>query len=290
MTYTGVKVLTVPKETIDQLYKEKKIELPDIEDYTLSQNEYLVLKDASETSTSAMARVKGNSIVLLPNNMVASGVKPKNKEQIFAFDSLLDPEIECVVLTGNAGVGKSLLAIACALELVDKKKYEKIIICKNMIQIGNKNELGFLPGDLAQKYNVFNQGMLCNIQSLMPGSKTRAEDLIEQYNIEFMPLAVIRGSSWGKGTIVISDEVQNLSKFELKTLGTRMGTGSKLILLADYSQIDLKMKTKDCGLYHFVNSQKAKSSSLISSIHLIKVERGELSKLFAEIFEEKEEK
>jgi PhoH-like ATPase len=286
--YQGIRVLEISKDIIDLLYKDKVIEIWD-KRLVLHQNEYLVLKDETGEQSSALAKVKGGNIVLLPSSISASGIKNKNKEQLFAMDALLDSSIECVALTGRAGVGKSLLAISAALELIDKKKYQKIIICKSMTQLGNKNELGYLPGFIDEKFNIFNQGMLCNM-GMLSGGKAKSQDLIEQYDITFLPLAVVRGSSWGEGTIVISDELQNLTKFELLSLGTRMGTGSKLVLLADFSQIDFKMKAKDCGLFHFINNEAVKSSSLVASINLIKVERGMLSQLFSEVFEEKEEK
>ena len=285
--YQGIKVLEVSKAIIDELYREKEIEVWDNR-YALYENEYLVLKDIAGEQSSALAKVKNKKIVLLGNGLAASGIKAKNKEQIFALDALLDPKIECVALTGNAGVGKSLLAIAAALELLDKKLYNKLIICKNMTQLGNKQEIGFLPGDLDQKFNIFNQGMLCNI-GMLAGGTQRGEDLIEQYDIQMLPLAVVRGSSWNAGTIIISDEVQNLDDFEMKTLGTRMGTGSKLILLADFSQIDLKkMKARDTGLWTLVNSEKAKCNPLVASVHLIKCERGILAQLFSDVFEEQD--
>ncbi|NHJ33125.1 MAG: AAA family ATPase [Asgard group archaeon] len=282
--YSGVKVIDTIKENVDQIFKDRELKIWDNR-FNFHENQYVVLKDGFQAS--ALAKVKGNKLILLGENISVSGIKPRNKEQQFAFDALLDTNIECVALTGQAGVGKTLLAISSALHLLDKKKYKRIIITKDMTQLGDERELGFLPGDVDQKFTIFNQGTLCNM-GLLVSDKNKVEDLIEQYDIEFLPLAVVKGSSWEE-TIVIADEVQNLSAFKLKSLGSRMCANSKLILLADYDQIDLKMKKKDCGLYKFVNDDRSKNEELIANIHLIKCERGRLSKLFVEILGEKDE-
>lgn len=287
-TYTGVKVFSVGKETVDSIYRDKQINIPD-KRFTWYQNEYVVLKDDEGSSSSAIAKVKNDKLVLVNNKQSAGKITAKNKEQIMALDALLDQEVECVVLTGKAGTGKSLLAINAAVELIEKGKYDKIIITKNMTQLGNKSELGYLPGGTDEKFIIFNQGILSSISHIMGGDSKKLNDVVERFNIEFLPLAVVRGSSWEKGTIIICDESQNMSEFEVLTLGTRCGTDSKLILLADYNQIDLRMKKDMCGVYKFVNHEKAKNSKLVSSIHMLKVERGELSQLFSEIFDKEED-
>jgi len=282
-SYTGVSVLEVSKDIIDQLYREKEVEIWDIT-RTYSQNEYLVIKDITGASGSVLGRVKGDRIFLLPNGVTANGLKPKNKEQVFALDALLDPTVDCTILTGAAGVGKSLLAMAAALQLVDQGKYSKIIVSKNMVQTG-RGELGFLPGDLLEKFMPFNQGVLCNLEYLVGGNKKAVTDLIEQYRIEFVPMAIVRGSSW-HNAVIITDECQNMNELEILTLGTRVCAGSKLMMLADFNQIDTKMKRSSCGLYKFINHEKVKESRMVSSINLIKSERGELSTLFSQVFGE----
>jgi PhoH-like ATPase len=282
--YTGVRVVSVEKGIIDSFYQNKEIDIwGDSEGW--SQNLYVVLKDEVPKeqggSASAIGRVKGNKIVLVKNLAAVGNLKPKNKEQIMALDALMDDDIKVVVLTGQAGVGKTLVTLAAAISKIESKKYNKIIVSKNTVSVGK--ELGFLPGGLDEKFTPFNQGILCNVEYLLGGQKKAVPDAISQYKIEFIPTAIVRGSSW-HNSFVIVDEAQNLSPHELLTVGTRISEGSKLILLGDLNQIDVRMKKDATGLYRFVNSSLVRDSTFVSYIHLIKNERSEVSKLFSSVF------
>jgi PhoH-like ATPase len=281
--YTGVRVHSVKPEIINELYNKKEIQILD-KRFRWPQNLYLVIKDECGSQQSALGRVKGDKIVLLrSDNISINGVTPRNKEQRMALDSLLDDSIKVVSLTGRAGSGKTLLSLAVAMHKSENKIYDKIIFCKNTIPVGK--EMGFLPGDLNDKFMPYNQGALCNFEYLLGNKNNLIMDAIEQYRIDFLPTAVIRGSSWHNALIIV-DEVQNLDRHEVLTLGTRIAEGSKLVLLGDLAQIDAKIKKDNTGIFSFVNHQLSMDKSFVSHIHLIKDERSEVSKLFSDVFSE----
>ena len=281
--YTGVKVLEVDKEIIDRLCKEREIDFWDNR-YSFYQNEYLVIKDVAGTSSSVLGTVKGGKIVWLPGSPVASNIKAKNKEQVFALNALLDNSIEVVVLTGRAGTGKTILTLAAALQKIEDHSYSKLILTRPMSQVG-KHELGILPGEVNDKFYPYLQSYMCNLEFLIGDKKNSIDNLVNHYKAEFIPFQLIRGASWHK-SFVICDEAQTLDYHEMLTLGTRVGEGSKLVVLGDLNQRDERISKDKTGIYKFVNSDLAKNSPFVSSIELIKCERGNVATLFADIFEE----
>ena len=285
--YTGVRVHEVKPEVINKLYKNRELAILD-KRFAWPQNLYLVVKDKYGGQQSALARVKKDKIVLLGEVGEISGIRPRNKEQIMAFDSLMDDAIKVVSLTGQAGTGKTLMALAAALQKIEEGRYKRIIISKNSVSCGK--DMGYLPGDLDEKFLPYNQGALCSIQFLLGNRKNIVQTAIEQYNIEFYPTAVIRGSSWHDSFLIV-DEIQNLTPHELLTTGTRVAEGSKLIMLGDLSQIDIKekrgrLRKENTGIFEFLNSPLSQEKEFAAHIHLIKNERSETAKLFSDIFEE----
>ncbi len=281
--YTGTETLEVESEAIDTLYKDKKIKLENICDF--SQNQYLVL--TSPENKSAIARVKGEYVCLINTKAMEkekiSGVVPRNKEQFMAMDALLDDSIRVCTLTGKAGTGKTLLTMAAALHKADKKVYNKIILTRPMSQVG-KNTLGALPGDVDEKFNPYLQNYMCNFEHLVGGRKDKIASLIALYNMEFIPLQLIRGASWANA-FIIADEVQVMDFHEMLTLGTRVGENSKIVIMGDLGQRDEKIAKDKTGLFKFVNHKKPQNSPLVASIHLMKSERSAIVDLFCEVFE-----
>lgn len=286
-SYTGVQIHEVPNDLINQIYADKVIDIPD-KRLTWYPNQFVYLK-ANDTSgtTGAITSVSADckQLILVNKNNKASGIVPKNKEQTMALSALLDDNIKLLTLTGKAGTGKTLLTIAAALQKIDDGKYERIIITRPMSQVGNY-DLGALPGDVDEKFGPYLENYISNIQQLGgKHSKSTALDIIRMYKMEAMPLQLIRGASWTK-TFIIADEVQVLDKHEMLTLGTRVGEGSKLIVMGDLNQRDEDIARTATGLYHIINSKKIKESPLTSHIELIKSERSPLAELFTEAFED----
>ena len=285
--YTGISVIeNLDSFTIQTIYKDKKI-LSDKIDKKLYENEYVVLKSAEEKS--ALGRKHGDYIYLLDKKIEkekVSGISPRNKEQIMMFDSLLDPDLTCVCVTGKAGSGKSLGMMATALHQVEQGMYGKIIIVRHLLQVGHKDTIGFLPGSYEEKLNPYFMGVLTNFEHLIGGKKNSLQTLIDLYSIEFHALATMRGASLSN-SIILVEEAQLLDEESLLTIGTRVSEGSKICISGDLAQIDgpLKGKKEKTGLFKFINHETVKNSSFCSSIHLLKSERGPTATLFSDVFE-----
>lgn len=289
--YTGIRVIKVSKDVIEYLSQNKEIDILDEkigldawgEKANFSQNEYLVLKDESGEIKSILARVKGDKVYLLKNNLKASNISPKNKEQVCALDALLDDSVGVVVLSGRAGSGKTLLSLAAAIQKVEEGKYKKIIMSRPQSQVG-KYDLGTLPGEVKNKIFPYLQGYSCNLDLLIGEHKDNLETFIEQYRADFVPVQLMRGASFMKSFVII-DESQILDEHEILTIGSRIVDGSKLVILGDLRQRDEKIAVEKTGMYNFINNEMAKKSDFVATIELIKSERGKIATLFADIFE-----
>ena len=283
MSYTGVKVIEARSELVAKLWENQKIPLEDLDKrYRFSQNEYVVIHCEGDEPTLAIAR--GDQIELFADEgwLRAAGIKARNREQNMTLHALMDPKIPIVTLTGKAGTGKTLLALAAAVQAMEERQYERIILSRPMSNVG-KYSLGTLPGDVEEKFNPYLENFMCNLE-LLVGRRGRVGDLIERMGIEFIPLQLIRGASWSN-SYVIADEVQILPDDDMVALGTRLGENSKLVLMGDMKQKDEKIAREKTGLYRFINHKLAKESPLVASIKLQKCERGEITRLFAEVFD-----
>ena len=216
------------------------------------------------------------------------GIAPRNLEQKFALDALLDDRISLVTLSGGAGTGKTLLAMAAGLlKATDEQKYHKILVARPVFPLGK--DLGFLPGDLGEKLNPWMQPIYDNLELLLSnGAKTRQkrysfvqQELISQGLLAVEPLTYIRGRSLPNIYFVV-DESQNLTPHEMKTILTRAGEGTKIVLTGDPYQIDNPyVDSQNNGLTYVV--EKFKGERLAAHITLMKGERSELASLAAEL-------
>lgn len=286
--YTGVRVLEIKQELIAQIYQAKYILTSFDQRYKFAQNEYVVLKDQTIGPTkceSVITRCVGDRLVQVKDRykLKACNVEPRNKEQHIALDSLLDDRINVAVLTGKAGAGKTLLTLAAALQKMDDRKYDKVILTRPMSWVG-RHGLGALPGDVDEKFQPYLQNYMCNIEHLLQGQRNSVEHLISHYRMEFVPIQLIRGASWANA-FIIADECQVLNADEMVTLGTRVGENSKIVIMGDLNQRDENIAKEKTGIYKFVNSQQAKDSPIVASIELRKCVRSSVAKLFADIFE-----
>ena len=216
--------------------------------------------------------------IVLVKDRHAYGISPRNDEQRFALDACLNPDIKLVSLTGGAGTGKTLLALAAALET--EHDYDQIILSRPTVILGNQ-EIGFLPGDQKSKMGPFVQSLMDNLSVIRgcfrQGSKqaARIDAMLKDEKLLISPLAYIRGRSLGKVYFII-DEAQNLTPHEVKTIITRAGEGTKMVFTGDIFQIDqpyLDMYSN--GLTHL--GEKMSGQQLFEHINLKKGERSELS-------------
>ena len=280
--YEGYQEFEVSPSKIDQFYQEKKINI----DAKLYGNQYVILKDAANANHSAIGRysLKDKAIIPLINPPDSIwGITARNVEQSFALDALLNDECMMVSLVGKAGTGKTLLAIAAGLfKTLDEGRYQRLLVSRPIFPMGR--DIGYLPGDIEQKLNPWMQPIFDNVEFLMGADKKaagRAQELINQGMLNIEPLTYIRGRSIPKQYLIV-DEAQNLTPHEIKTIITRAGSGTKVVLTGDVYQIDNPyVDSANSGLTHAV--ERFKGQEIAGHVTLTKGERSALAELAANI-------
>jgi PhoH-like ATPase len=284
--FTGFTTHLVDEQVVDQFYSGEDIFL-EKEDVNLQPNEYLMLVSNSNEKKTALARFYTYQKPLKRINGEFKkgiwGVKPRNKEQAFALDLLLDPKIPIVTLVGRAGSGKTLLAIAAGLtQVVENTKesiYRKLVVSRPIQPMGK--DIGYLPGTMEEKMTPWLAPIQDNLQYLMGNDKETLSMYTMQGTIEIEALTYIRGRSIANAFIII-DEAQNLTAHELKTIITRVGEGTKIILTGDIDQIDnAYVDETSNGLAYAV--EKFKTHDLSGHVTLTKGERSKVATLAAKI-------
>ena len=282
----GFKSHLVDEEIIDQFYSGEEIYL-DKEDIKLQPNQYLMLISSSNQKKTALARFYSYSKPLKRINGEHKkgiwGVKPRNKEQSFALDLLMDPSVPIVTLIGKAGSGKTLLAIAAGLAQVmeDKKEsnYRRLVISRPIQPMGK--DIGYLPGSMEEKMAPWLAPIQDNLQNLMGNDKETLKMYTDNGTIEIEALTYIRGRSISNAYIII-DEAQNLTAHELKTIITRVGENTKVIFTGDVEQIDnAYVDETSNGLAYAI--EKFKGYDLSGHITLVRGERSKVATLAAKI-------
>ena len=229
-----------------------------------------------------LARYHSDSDIIKGINCEVSAycIKPRNDEQALAMDLIMDPNIKLIALTGTAGTGKTLLALAGALEQSDM--YDQILLARPVIPLQNQ-EIGFLPGDAQQKVGPYMLPLYDNLAVIKKNFRDtsreniKIEDMLRREKLLISPLAYIRGRSISKVFFII-DEAQNLTPHEVKTIITRAGEGTKIVFTGDIHQIDQPYLDRwSNGLTHL--TEKLYGEELFASINLVKGERSELSEL-----------
>jgi len=267
-------------EVITRLHNEPHaVPLAEFKDREpLLPNQYLVMRNGSLSALAHHNRVTGT--LERVTKRTAYGVEPRNAEQIFALDALMRPEVQLLTLTGRAGTGKTLLALAAALE--QRRLYHQIYLARPMVPLGNR-DIGFLPGDVKSKLDPYMQPLWDNISvirhRLSPESREHKAlaEMIEHEKIAIAPLAYIRGRSLDHVFFIV-DEAQNLTPHEVKTIITRAGEGSKVVFTGDIHQIDTPyLDSQSNGLTFLVD--RMKEQDLFAHVNLMKGERSHLAEL-----------
>ena len=275
--YTGQIELDIPQDVFEKFFSEKKPIQASIFDRELFPNQYVVGK--SHEGSSLLGVVKEDMIHPLVKDIdPLVRVSARNKEQKFALDLLTRPDVPLVTLTGIAGSGKTFLTLMAALSGINSDRYERIVFTRSIQPVGR--EIGFLPGDLDSKMDPWISPLVDNFRHAFK-DVTYFEAMRDKRKIEIAPLTFIRGRTFNK-SIIIVDEAQNATIHELKTIITRAGEDSKIILLGDIEQIDTPyIDTLSSGLTVVI--EKFKNEKISGHITLKKGERSKLATLASKI-------
>lgn len=305
--YAGYLNLNVPSSIIDSLYEEKQIEIKELaphlvektEDggeiqHELYANQYIVLKDAIDDSHTGIARRLADTDHAIPIHgprKPVYGIMARNVQQTMALDLLLDDEVKLVTLLGSAGTGKTLLAIAAGMaKTFSEQRYDKMLVARPIMPMGK--DIGYLPGDKDEKLSAWMQPIFDNLSYLMSTrgagaqhadskpAEQRIKSMMETGQLVLEPLTYIRGRSIPHQFMIV-DEAQNLTPHEVKTIVSRVGEGTKIVLTGDIAQIDNPyLDASSNGLSYMV--ERLKGQHMVGHITLAKSERSELASVAAE--------
>ncbi len=251
-------------------------------------NEFVLVRPDDGSKNTALARVDRGAAELVPipdMNAGICGIRPRNKEQHFALDALLNDEIKLVTIMGKAGTGKTLLAVAAGLhEVVVRKRYKGMLVSRPTFAVGR--DIGFLPGGVERKLYPWMQPISDTLEFLLDsakaiGGRSSLRDLWRSDVIEVQPLAYIRGRSIANHYMVV-DEVQNLTPLEVKTIITRVGHRTKVVMTGDPYQIDNPYVDSGSNGFNYVVN-KFRPESIAAHVELSKGERSELAELAANL-------
>ena len=283
--YTGMIEMSIPTEKMAEFRLKNELVLEGGRKYF--PNEYCTLTDESNTKKAALTKVDATGTKLIPIGDCRDGIwgiKPRNREQHFALDAVLDDRIKLVTLMGKAGTGKTLLAMAAGLKrVVNDREFRRLIVARPTISMGK--ELGFLPGSLEEKLAPWMQPIHDALEMLsdlnMGHDHRRSGDLMRSGSIVVEALSYIRGRSIANQFMII-DEAQNLTPLEAKTIITRVGNGTKIVFTGDPYQIDNPYVDSSSNGFNYVVS-RFRDQAIAAHIELQKGERSELAELAANI-------
>ncbi len=279
-----VTVSDLNDDLVSKLYDEP--EGVPVEEFQLEKpshaHQYFILKSAKSSvlghydpTTKLMNRVQ---------KIQAYGIEPRNAEQTFSINALTRPEIKLVALTGKAGTGKTLVALAAALH--QRRNYKQIFLARPIVPLANR-DMGFLPGDVSEKIGPYMQPLFDNLTVIKnrysPQSKEyqKIENMLKEEKLVITPLAYIRGRSLSNIFFIV-DEAQNLTPHEIKTIITRAGEGTKMVFTGDIEQIDSPyLDAGSNGLTYL--SDKMKGQDIFAHINLVKGERSQLAELASQL-------
>ena len=283
--YTGMIEMSVSTEKMAEFRLKNELILEGGRKYF--PNEYCTRTDESNTKKAALTKVDATGTKLIPIGDCRDGIwgiKPRNREQHFALDAVLDDRIKLVTLMGKAGTGKTLLAMAAGLKrVVNDREFRRLIVARPTISMGK--ELGFLPGSLEEKLAPWMQPIHDALEMLsdlnMGHDHRRSGDLMRSGSIVVEALSYIRGRSIANQFMII-DEAQNLTPLEAKTIITRVGNGTKIVFTGDPYQIDNPYVDSSSNGFNYVVS-RFRDQAIAAHIELQKGERSELAELAANI-------
>jgi PhoH-like ATPase len=276
--YTGKRLVSgVSSDLVSSFYEARDAVSEDIVDVISEpiSNENFIIRNGSKSVLATYSQTDHGFRRV--NNGPCMGITPRNAEQAFALQALTNDDVKLVTLAGRAGCGKTLLALASALDA--RNRYRQILLARPIVPLSNR-DLGFIPGDVDAKLDPYMQPLYDNLTVLRhenPGLKEELKQMMEDKQVEIAPLAYIRGRSLQR-TFFIVDEAQNLTPHEVKTIITRAGEGTKIILTGDIQQIDHPyLDSMSNGLTYVIN--RMKGQGMYAHVTLERGVRSELAEV-----------
>ncbi len=283
--YPGLVTVDVAGSVVDKLYKDHVADSPEKD---MTPNEFVVLRSKDDAKKSALARVDPadpTKVRALGGEPSPWGIRPINKEQRCAMELLLDDSVKLVTLLGSAGTGKTLCTLVCGLQkAVEESVYRKLIICRPIVPVGK--DIGFIPGTKEEKLSTWMGAIYDNLEFIMDkkhpeGAIEKFEYLLQNEKIEIASVTHIRGRSLPKQYMIV-DDAQNLTPHEMKTILSRAGEGTKVVVTGDPYQIDNPyLDIASNGLTYIVD--RMKGQKLYGHLTFTKTERSQLAALVAEL-------
>jgi len=283
--YPGLVSVEMPAASVDKFYKDHEIKSPDKD---LSPNEFVVIHSKEDAKKSALGRVDPadpTKIRALGPEPSPWGIRPLNKEQRCAMELLLDDSVKLVTLLGAAGTGKTLMTLVCGLQkAVEENVYRKLIICRPIVPVGK--DIGYIPGTKEEKLSTWMGAIYDNLEFVMDkrhqdSALEKFEYLLQNEKIEIASVTHIRGRSLPKQYMIV-DDAQNLTPHEIKTILSRAGDGTKVVVTGDPYQIDNPyLDIASNGLTYIVD--RMRGQKLYGHLTFTKTERSQLAALVAEL-------
>jgi PhoH-like ATPase len=280
--FSGVGVLDMNADDLQTFYADGEFKING--GLNAYPHQFFIMRNPEMPSQSALGRYfRGKLVPLVHGKSVNFGIRPRNKEQRFALEILLNDDIKVATMIGRAGTGKTLLALAVGLEkVVEQKRYARLLVTRPVVPVGN--DLGYLPGTKEEKLRPWMQPIYDNMELLFGNHQQQfkiIDHLISTGLLEMEALTYIRGRSIPR-QFIICDEAQNLSPHMIKTLITRVGEETKIVFTGDPEQIDHPyLDSSSNGLTYLV--ERFKNEELAGHVTLVKGERSEVAEMGARL-------
>ncbi len=278
--YKGKNLIeNIESAVVDEIYEKNQIAFEEVKiDIQPEPNEYFILRNHTKSILTTYNKTE-NTFVLVKKRK-AYGIQPRNAEQTFALNGLMNNNISLITLSGKAGTGKTLMALAAALE--KRKSFKQILLARPIVPLSNR-DIGYLPGDVSSKLDPYMQPLFDNLSVIRHQFNENSEDfdlineMLKNEKLLITPLAFIRGRSLSKVYFIV-DEAQNLTPHEVKTIITRAGEGTKVVFTGDPYQIDTPyLDSRSNGLTYLID--KMKGQDVYAHVTMEKGERSELAEL-----------
>lgn len=279
----AIQTVPVSGDLVDEIYDTKVVEFPSVD---VPVNGYVIFQNILDKKHAVIVRYLGNDTwqrITPSKHMRVNGLEPRDAAQAAFMDCLLDPRLLINVAVGQAGTGKTTLALAKAADDWLKKE-RRIILSKPTVTVGAGRAFGPVPGTIEEKYDPYLQSYRIVLDKIFQKDKVFVSRMVAKGDLQFQPVELARGCTFDNCTFIL-DEAQNLTWHELNTIISRIGENAEMIILGDLKQVDIPIRSTETGLYKLVNALPFQRSDIASAIELQTQYRSPITALVAEVNE-----